>query len=399
MIPLGAVTLLVNGLTLALSLGFLLIVLWHDSQKELSQFFAIFLGLVTIWNIGSLMAIGFSLIAVESRLLSLAISLMEIGFIGSSIAVYVLTATLVGVHTRRFRILSFTGLAVAMLYQVFLAANNQQATVNAVVDGVLTYRFQVLSAMFYLIFDGMALYLLWRYGRKIHSRGLVIGLWLFIIGQSIGFLNPDLQVTGIAVNAASLAALVISFGMLRQEIITPLAERIVQVEAMHKVSLAVISQLAIDTVLNQIALQAASWLGADGAGIFLNEEGDLHLAAVYNLPRQYLDVKIPLGYGVSGTVAQTRKSIFLENYGRDWKREADLPLAHETFGSVIAVPLVYGNEAIGILMVIAGRHGQLFQVGDVKLLEMLGAQAATAISHSQLFNKQQNLTTQIEAAR
>jgi signal transduction histidine kinase len=231
------------------------------------------------------------------------------------------------------------------------------------------------------------------------SRGLVVGLILFIVGQSIGFLNPDLQITGIAVDVASIATLVISFGVLRQEIITPLAERIVQVEAMHKVSLAIISQLAIDTVLNQITIQAARWLEADGAGIFLNQDGMLRLVAVYNLPRQYIDVRIPLGYGVAGLVAQTRQSIFLENYGRDWKHETDLPLAHETFGSVITVPLVYANETIGILMVIAGQQGRLLHSEDVPLLEMLGAQAATAISHSHLFTKQQKLAEEVEAAR
>lgn len=399
MIPLGAITLLINGLTLALSLGFLLIVLWHDARKEVNQVFAVFLVLVTLWNVGSLMAIAFSLVDVGFSLLPFAISLMELGFIGSSIAVYALTAILAGIHTRRFRLQAFAGLIVVLLYQGVLIVNNQQPTMNVVVDGIVTYRFQSLSALFYLVFDGISLYFLWRFRRKMRSRGLVLGLLLFIAGQSVGFLNPELQITGIAVNTASIAALVISFGVLRQEIITPLADRIAQVEAMHKVSLAIISQLSIDTVLNQITIQAARWLEADGAGIFLNKEGMLQLAAVYNLPRQYIDVRIPLGYGVAGSVAQTRKSIFLENYGRDWKRESDLPLSRETFGSVISVPLIYAGETIGILMVITGRQGRLLHEEDVPLLEMLGAQAATVISHSHLFTQQQKLADQVEAAR
>ena len=43
MLPLTSFTLLLNGLTLALSLSFLLITLWQDTRKELAQFFAIFL--------------------------------------------------------------------------------------------------------------------------------------------------------------------------------------------------------------------------------------------------------------------------------------------------------------------------------------------------------------------
>ncbi|MCB9451776.1 MAG: GAF domain-containing protein [Anaerolineaceae bacterium] len=399
MIPLGAITLLVNGLTLALSLGFLLIVLWHDVRKETNQIFAVFLVLVTLWNIGSFMAVAFSLIDAGFALLPLAIDLMELGFIGSSIAIYALTAALLGLHSRRFRLWVFAALIIVFFYQGLSAVSNFQPIGDVVADGILIYRFQLLSVMFYLIFDGMALYYLWRFRRKMRSRSLMLGMVLFIAGQSVGFLNPELQITGVAVNLASVASLIISFSVLRQEIITPLADRVTQVEAMHKVSLAVISQLAIDTILNQITIQAARWLEADGAGIFLNQGGILQLAAVYNLPQQYVDVHVPLGYGVAGSVAQTRQSVLLENYGRDWTDAVDLPLAHETFGSVISVPLVYANETIGVLMVIAGQHGRLFRPDDVPLLEMLGDQTATAISHSQLYNKQQKLIEQVEAAR
>ena len=55
MSPLSSLTLLLNGLTLTLSLSFLLITLWQDTRKELSQFFAIFLFMVTLWNVGSLL--------------------------------------------------------------------------------------------------------------------------------------------------------------------------------------------------------------------------------------------------------------------------------------------------------------------------------------------------------
>ena len=110
MSPFGTVTLLVNALTLALSLGFLLIVLWNDARKELNQFFAVFLMMVVVWNVGSLLGLVASLIEPNSPLIPTAVSVMEMGYTGSSIAAYALTAVLVGVHTRRFRWLAFSGL-------------------------------------------------------------------------------------------------------------------------------------------------------------------------------------------------------------------------------------------------------------------------------------------------
>jgi signal transduction histidine kinase len=395
----NTVTLLFNGLTLALALGFLIIVLWHDARKELNQFFAAFLLLVLLWNLGSLGTLAVSLIDPETPFIRIAISLMELGFTGSSIAVYSLTAILIGIHSKRFRILAFLGLLIVLGYQIALYAATPAQNIFMTDAGVLRYRFQPVSALFYLIFDGVALYLIWRYRKKIKSGGLLLGLNLFVIGQSLGFLNPELETAAISTNLCAAAALLISFSILRQEIIVPLGERIKQVEAVHKVSLAISSHIALNTVLHQIATQAAGWLAADASGIFLLTGEELELVAVHNLPKSYLHVRVRLGEGVIGEVAQKQGSIYLENYGRDWKGKSDLYLAKDVFGSVISVPLIYDTRSIGVLLVIAGRQGRLFQREDVQLLELLGAQAAVAIAHSRLFDDQARLNSQIEAAR
>lgn len=399
MSTLNVITLLFNGITLALALGFLIIVLWQDARKELNQFFAIFLFLVILWNMGSLIALGVLLIDDSSVLLSLASSIMELGFTGSSVAVYALTAVLVGVHTRRFRWLAFVSLFLVLGYQVFLILNNVPIPFRLGEGGTVQYRFQSLSALFYFAFDGMTFYLVWRYQRKIRPGGLFLGLNLFVLGQALGFLNPSLGIASASINISSFAALVISFAILKREIITPLAERITQLEAIHKVSLAITSQISLERVLEQIAIQAAGWLDADAAGIFLVDQQCLRLATVYNLPASYTNSTLNWGDGVAGTVAKTGQSIYLENYGRDWKGAADLPLACETFGSVISVPLMYRSDAIGVLMVISGRQGNMFRREDVRPLELLGAQAAVAIAHSHSFAEQGKLTAQVEAAR
>lgn len=396
---LNSITLLFNGFTLALSLSFLLIIIWQDARRELNQLFAVFLFLVTLWNAGSLLAQAAALIEADSTLIRLAVSLMELGFTGSSVAIYTLTAVLVRMHTRRFRWLALLGLLIVLVYQLLLIATNAPLPLKMSEHGTFIYYPQTLSAVFYLIFDTATFYLAWRYQRKIRSRGLVLGILLFVTGQSLGLLNPELRALSISINLSSFATLIISFAILRQEIITPLAERIEQIEAMHRVSLAITSQISIHRVLDQIAVQAVGWLDADGAGIFLNRGDELELATVYNLPRQFLHSRVRMGEGIAGTVAQTHQSIHVENYRRDWRGMPDLPLARETFGAVICAPLVYGGEVIGALMVIAGQQGRMFNPNDVHLLEMLGSQAAVAIAHSQLFDDQRNLTHEVEAAR
>jgi hypothetical protein len=296
----NSISLLSNGLTLALSLGFLLIVLWNDVRKELNQFFATFLILVMLWNIGSLFTLALSLTSPDSTIIKFATTIMELGFTGSSIAIYAMTAVLVGVHTRRFRLLAFTGLILILVYQAVLIVAAAPIQFETLGDGFYKYRFQPLSALFYLMFDSVTLYLVWRYRRKVHSVGLFVGINLFAVSQSLGFLNPELRIASLSITMGGIASLLMSFSMLRREIITPLAERVSQVEAVHKVSLAITSHIALDKVLDQIAIQAVHWLNADASGIFLKtKDNQIELVTVYGLPAGFVNGRLKMGEGGS----------------------------------------------------------------------------------------------------
>src|SRR5690606_33346247 len=147
-------------------------------------------------------------------------------------------------------------------------------------------------------------------------------------------------------------ALWLVMDVLSLRIIRPLAERNSQVEAIRKVSTSITSQSAITFVLDQIASQAAELLGADGVGIFLKDGDLVRLETVYNLPKQFSGAEMRVGEGVAGRTVETQQVIQLDDYGRDWRGKVDLPLAKETFGSVICTPLIYGGEAIGALMIV-----------------------------------------------
>ncbi len=397
---LNTITLLSNGLTLALALSFVLIVLWYDARKQLNQTLSLFLLLVMVWNVGAFGLLVTSFIDPLSPIRPLALSFVELGQTGTSVGLYLLTSVLVGVQTKRFSTLAYISLAIVVVYQILLFITQSSIPIDRFDNAdAPDYRLRPITAAFYMAFDGMTLYLIWQYRRKLESRGLTAGLVLFLLSHMLGFLNPALQVSSVSSILAGLSTLLISFAIVRREIIQPLSERISQVEAVHRVSLAISSHIALDTVLDQIARQATGWLNANAAGIFLKTGNNLELVTVHNLPASYIRWKLEWGQGAAGKVAETQQSLYLENYGRDWNSEPDLPLAHETFGSVISVPLIYSSETIGTLMVIAGRKGRLFEREDVQRLELLSAQAAVAIAHSRLFKEQLALTEQVEASR
>ncbi len=391
----NSITILVNGVTLALAVAFIIILLWSDSKKELNQFFATFLLFVVIWNGGALLWQAFQQLDLDTPLFSIAIGLTELGFTGASVAVYALTAVLVRAHTPRFRVLAFVSLAFIILYRLFAIFNNTTPYSNF--DDYAYFQRQPLVVAFYLIFDLGTLILIWQNRRKIRSLGITLGLTLFVFGQTLGFINPELQIFQFSLVTSAVAALMVSFSIVAQEIIKPLAERNSQVEAIRRVSMAITSLASIESVLDQIVAQTAELLKTDGGvSILLLKDNELETASTFRLPKTYMEARLALGQGVAGTVALTRQSRLIDDYGRNWRGTLDYPLARETFGSVICTPLIYGGETIGVLMVIAAKQGRLFQKEDLYLLELLGAQAAVAISHSHLFSDVEYAHNQLE---
>ncbi len=221
--------------------------------------------------------------------------------------------------------------------------------------------------MFYVIFDWATLYLLWRYRRK-RARGLLeIGIVLFVMGQSLGFLNPELQIFSLSINISAISALLDQLCDSGAGDHQPAGGAQSQVEAIRKVNVAITSQAGIDLLLNQIAMLAATLLSADGVGIFLNTKGRLQLAYAHELPNNPLRVQpaLPRWIGRHGDAARCSRSTWTITPASGAASD-DLPFARETFGSVICTPLIHGGEAIGALMVVAAqRHGRLFWREDV----------------------------------
>ena len=108
--------------------------------------------------------------------------------------------------------------------------------------------------------------------------------------------------------------------------------------------------------LSTIAAQAAGLLEADGVAIFLKCETYLGSPLFTTYHRSMWAFRIPMGEGVVGTVALERRGRRVE-HRRDWAGRPDLPLARETFGAVISVPLMFADEVVGVLLVIRGGRG------------------------------------------
>jgi PAS domain S-box-containing protein len=392
------ITLVTNGLTLALALVLLLLVLWQDPRSPRNQFFAVFLLMVGLWAGGSLLARSAAFVGADVSLIRWGLRLLEFGFTGSGVALYMFTVALTGARGRLFRVVSAAGILLALIYQVLVLSVRAYELHQGAGLSALRYEFQPVSLAFYLLFELASVYLVWRYRRKIRENVLVAGTFMFVAGQVIDLLSPELRAAGLSVTVSAPAAMVMSYAVVRQQVMNPLLGRASQLEAVRKVGLAITSRLDLAEVLSGIAGQAADLVKADGAVIFLRRDGYLELAAVHNLPGVFLGTRLEIGRGVAGQVAARRRSLNFDDFSR-WEGEADLPLARETFGALMGVPLIFSEEVMGVLEVMEGRWGRVFNEEDLRLLELLAPQAAVAIANGRLFERQRSLAGELSAAK
>jgi two-component system, OmpR family, phosphate regulon sensor histidine kinase PhoR len=395
---LSVATLVINALTLILALEFLLVIYWNTPHHPQAQLLGVLLITLAIWSTGAALALAAESIGLTDSLFNQALGMMRIGFISTIIAIYAFTTATANLLTRRFLILLILGWLCLLVYQLLMLPRVNIAGLSIALSNT-TNQINNVIPPFYLIFVGATLYVFWRYRLRIPFAAQRFGILMFSAGLVIAIIRPGLPTTAVAVALCSVAGLLISLSVLRQQIIIPLRERTSQVEAMHDMSLAITSQLSPEVILRQIANQTLNRLNADGVAVFLTTPHGIEVGAVDNLPSTWAGTVLPTEQGIVGAVVRHGETIYLENYERDWPGADDLPYASLTFGAVICVPLMYAETVIGALLAVTGKRQHAFQPDDAHLLQMLGAQAAVAIKHGQLFTQQQTLNEEIASAR
>lgn len=397
--PANAIALMFNGLTLTVALAILILILGHDPRNRANQYFALFLFMMVTWASGSLLARAAAYADAEADIVQFGLRLLDIGFAGAGISVYIYSVVVGGYYTRFFHYIALAVLSVTFVYQVLLLAVLETSRAFEIENNVLRYDFDRSGTMLYLTFQFATVVLVLQTRRKLRSWMLTYGMLLFSAGQISAMISPQIRMWGGAEDISAIASLMMSYAVVKRQILAPLLGHTRQLDAVRDVSLAIASRLRLQDTLSAIAYQATELLGADGAAIFLKEKEKLSMAAVCQLSEAYIGTEVALGQGVVGTVAVEQQGRRLGRYKRDWKGEPDLPDAEERFGAVAAVPLIFAQAVVGVLLVVHRPRRGVFDREDMHLLELLGPQAAVAVTNSRLFEAERNLSNDLIVAK
>ena len=150
------------------------------------------------------------------------------------------------------------------------------------------------------------------------------------------------------------------------------------------------SDLNPDIVKNIGLLEAGRLTDAEYASIFLvTDAGDLEFAATTDPDRQQLEaIRIPMGKGIAGYVAQSGEIVNTANIQKDTRfyRAVD-ELTGKVTRSYLCIPLRARDRIIGTIQVINKKTGGHFAHADERILLTFAGQAAIAIETAILHEK------------
>lgn len=147
----------------------------------------------------------------------------------------------------------------------------------------------------------------------------------------------------------------------------------------------------VDAILAAIVRRARQLLNADMTYLSLNDETD---GASYMkvtdgaLTAEFRRLRLPLGTGLLGLVAQSGAPYFTEDYQSDQRFVhrgfIDEAVAGERIRAILGVPLVVDDRVIGALLAVH-RSVRPFPPSEVSLLTSFAAHAAVALENARLF--------------
>ncbi|AJF63825.1 helix-turn-helix domain-containing protein [Streptomyces vietnamensis] len=160
----------------------------------------------------------------------------------------------------------------------------------------------------------------------------------------------------------------------------------------------------LDAVLRAIVQRARSLLGTEVAYLSLNDPaaGDTYMRVTEgSVSARFQQVRLGMGEGLGGLVAQTARPYVTEDYFQDPRfqhtRTIDAAVRDEGLVAILGVPLSLGSQVIGVLFA-ADRRARVFEREQVALLGSFAAHAAVAIDTANLLAETRSALAELERA-
>jgi len=173
-----------------------------------------------------------------------------------------------------------------------------------------------------------------------------------------------------------------------------------KVALVQEVSRALSDSGDLDTLLNLIMAKVTELMEADRATLFLVTEDGQSLWSRVSQGGERVEIRLPVGEGIAGWVAQTREIVNIPDAYADQRfyPAVDVKSGYRT-RSILTVPMLGAlGGLVGVVQVLNKQDGP-FTTSDEELLLALGAQAAIAIENARLYHSMVAQNQELSRAR
>lgn len=171
---------------------------------------------------------------------------------------------------------------------------------------------------------------------------------------------------------------------------------------LNQMSLSLSSSLEFEPLLQRILLSALELLGGQAGILFLNDQQTetMVVAAASGFLKGELGApSFPADTCLAGRIARQGLPLLANQIGLSWQQIDPIFPASvaERIGQILAVPMRYQQQVVGVIEVVNKIDGTEFDLADQELLLTYSYQAATALENARLYSMtDQALTEHIE---
>jgi signal transduction protein with GAF and PtsI domain len=185
-----------------------------------------------------------------------------------------------------------------------------------------------------------------------------------------------------------------------QSLKTQLKEKDQQIGVLHAISRIVSETPDLNELLTKFSKMIVEQLDADSALIYLFDENreELVLRGAHNPhPQQLGRIKMKLGEGITGWVAEKKKPVAItRNASDDPRFKLFSNLQEDRYEAFLSVPIAIKNDLVGVLNV-HHRKSHVHTLSEIEMARTIADEIAGAIGHAQLFHQARKKSQQIEA--
>ncbi|MBA3467840.1 MAG: GAF domain-containing protein [Gemmatimonadaceae bacterium] len=208
--------------------------------------------------------------------------------------------------------------------------------------------------------------------------------------ESDAFDGSDVEIINAAVNQASIA-------IARARLLVSERQRADEQKALLDTMADLSSERELSKLLQAALERAVRLLAVTGGelAIYDEEKEELVIVASHNIGMDSTGVRLKLGEGAMGIVAESHEPLIVPNY-QEWSGRPS-KYSETPVRSVMAAPLLIGNRLVGAIASVDSDPAREFGPADLRLLNLFTSQAAIAIQNARLYTEAQRQKQYFEA--